>query len=580
MPGSPDSPQPDSPQPESPQPESPGPESADFRTLFESAPGAFLAMDPTLHIVAVTDAYLRASLTRRPEILGRYMFDVFPDSADNHGSTGTVSLRASLQRVLETKAPDTMAVLRYDVERPDGGGFEARHWSPCNTPVLGADGEVRYIVNQVVDVTEFVALQAHGNHAEQRTQEMQAEILRRSQELQQANLALRAADNAKNDFLSRVSHELRTPLNAILGFSELLSLSDIEAVHHEWATLIHKAGKHLLGLLDDVLDTTRIEGGHLTLTVEPVPVGPLVTEVLDMVRPIADAAGVRLSAPPEMSEGWCVDADRQRLRQVLMNLLSNAIKFNHPTGTVTVAVRPDPDQRLRIEVIDTGRGIARESLGALFTPFERLDAAKAGFEGTGLGLSLSRNLMITMGGRLEVTSEIGTGSTFWLDLPSAACAAAGPETDGDTALLAEEGYSRPARVLYVEDVAENVRLVEDILTHRPSITLISATMAAAGLDLARRHLPDLILLDLHLPDLPGDELFELLRADPSTHDIPVVALSADATAHHIEKLRAAGVAEYLTKPIAVRDLLDTLDRLLPALPARTAHLDSRSPRRG
>ncbi|MEU4236868.1 histidine kinase dimerization/phospho-acceptor domain-containing protein [Actinoplanes sp. NPDC026619] len=179
---------------------------------------------------------------------------------------------------------------------------------------------------------------------------MQAEILRRSQELQAANRALRAADDAKNDFLSRVSHELRTPLNAILGFSELLTLSEIDEGHRERAGLIHTAGRHLLALLDDVLDITRIEGGNLALNLVPVPVGALVTEVLDLVRPIADAEVVGLTPAPELPADWCVLADRQRLRQVLMNLLSNAIKFNHPTGTVTVTARMEPGERLRIDL--------------------------------------------------------------------------------------------------------------------------------------------------------------------------------------------------------------------------------------
>lgn len=421
---------------------------------------------------------------------------------------------------------------------------------------------MRYIVNQVEDVTEFVTLQRHGD---ERTQRMQAEILRRTQELQEVNQALRDANKAKNDFLSRVSHELRTPLNAILGFSELLSLSEIDDGHRDWAGLIHKAGKHLLVLLDDVLDTTRMEGGNLQLMIEPVEVGPLIGEVLDLVQPIADAAAVRLSPVPQIAQEWCVAADRQRLRQVVMNLLSNAIKFNHPTGTVSVTVEQAPAQRIRINVIDTGRGIAQQSLGALFTPFERLGAAKAGFEGTGLGLSLSRHLMETMDGTVEVSSTIGKGSTFWLELPAINCAG----TDDDDAIgLPASGYTRPAQVLYIEDVSANVRLVQDILTHRPAITLMSAALGSAGLDLAREHLPDLILLDLHLPDLPGDELFERLRADPATRAIPVVAISADATAHHIEELRAAGVTDYLTKPFAIRDSLTILDRLLPLAPAQ------------
>jgi CheY-like chemotaxis protein len=326
--------------------------------------------------------------------------------------------------------------------------------------------------------------------------------------------------------------------------------------------MIFKAGRHLLALLNDVLDIARIEGGHLSMSVEPIPVGPLISDVLDLVRPLADAAGVHLTPAPRLPDDLCVASDQQRLRQVLINLLSNAIKYNHPTGTATVTVEHRPNRWLRIRVIDTGRGIAPESLGKLFTPFERLDAAQAGFEGTGLGLALSRHLIESMGGTLDVSSLPGKGSTFWFDFPAVDPATVEEATVDDAELLALRGYPRPKRVLYVEDMVENVRLVEQILTHRRAITLIPAMLAGVALDLAREHHPDLVLLDLHLPDMPGEQLLHLLRAEPGTRDVPVVVLSADATQHHIDQLHAAGAAAYLTKPIGVRELLRTLDGLL------------------
>jgi len=539
--------------------------------LFESAPGLFLVLDPQLRIVAVSNAYLAATMTVRGQILGRGIFEVFPDNPDDPAATGVANLRGSLERVRARRVADTMAVQKYDVARPasEGGGFEERYWSPCNSPVLDAGGRLVYIIHQVEDVTEFVRLQREGSRAQEqseqlrvRTEQMQAEILRRSEQLHQANQALRKASAAKDEFLSRVSHELRTPLNAVLGFSELLSVGDLAVEQREWTGLILKAGRHLLALLNDVLDIARSDGGHLSMSVEPVPVAALVGDVLELVRPLADAAGVGLMSAPALPDELCVAGERQRLRQVLINLLSNAIKYNHPTGTVTVAVDHRPDRWLRIRVIDTGRGIPPESLGKLFTPFERLDAAQAGFEGTGLGLALSRNLITSMGGTLDVQSLPGQGSTFWIDLPTTEPARVTANLDEDADLLAIRGYPVPRRVLYVEDMVENVRLVEGILAHRPSISLIPAMLAGLALDLAREHLPDLILLDLHLPDMPGERLLQLLHADPATRDIPVVVLSADATTHHIDQLIAAGVVAYLTKPIGVRDLLTTLDRLL------------------
>jgi signal transduction histidine kinase/CheY-like chemotaxis protein len=544
---------------------------ADFQVLFESAPGLFLVLDPQLRIVAVSDAYLAATMTDRATIMGRGIFEVFPDNPDDPGATGVSNLRASLDRVCRGRVADTMAVQKYDVQRPaaEGGGFEVRYWSPHNAPVLDSDGQLAYIIHRVEDVTEFVRSQQDGHTARQRNEQlqeradrMQAEILRRSQELQEANRALRAADAAKNEFLSRASHELRSPLNAVLGFAELLAVADLDPEHADWVNIIMTAGRHLLALLNDVLDISRIEGGNLSMSVEPVPVGPLLIDAVDLIRPLAEANGVKLTGLPSLPDGLCVAADRQRLRQVLLNLLSNAVKYNHPTGTVTITVGQRPGGRLRIGVTDTGRGISNDGLAKLFTPFERLDAGQAGIDGTGLGLALSHQLVHSMHGTLDVTSLLGRGSTFTIELPQAhPTSAAQLDSDRDE-LLAPRHYSRTARILYIEDLVDNVRLVEQILRHRPGITLIPAMLASVALDLARQQPPDLVLLDLHLPDMPGEEVMRRLHADEITRDIPVVVLSADATQPHIDQLRTLGAADYLTKPISVHDLLHLVDHFL------------------
>ncbi len=551
---------------------------AAFRALFEAAPGLFLVLDPQLRIVAVSDAYLTATMTLRAEIVGRGIFEVFPDNPDDPAATGVANLRASLNRVRTGLVADAMAVQKYDVQRPEaaGGGFEVRYWSPLNSPVLDAEGRLAFIIHRVEDVTDFVHLQQVGTQAQQRgdelqrrTEQMRAEILLRSRELAEANQALRdandalrAANDAKNEFLSRVSHELRTPLNAVLGFGDLLSLGELSREHHEWVDLICKAGRHLLDLLNDVLDIARIEGGHLALTTDAVPVAALLGDALNLVRPMAAADAVTLPPPPRLPADLCVAADHQRLRQVLLNLLSNAIKYNHPTGAVTVTVEHRRRGWLRIAVTDTGRGISADALGKLFTPFERLDAAAAGIDGTGLGLVLSRHLVEAMGGTLDVSSLLGQGSTFSIELPAAIRATAEPPTPDRDALIAPRRYTTAKTVLYVEDMVANVRLVEQILTRRPSITLIPAMLAGIALDLAREHRPDLVLLDLHLPDLPGEEVMRRLHADPVTRDAPIVVLSADATRRQVDQLLAAGATAYLTKPIAVRDLLTTVDTVI------------------
>jgi signal transduction histidine kinase/ActR/RegA family two-component response regulator len=560
----------------------------DFRALFEAAPGSYLVLDPDLVIVAVSDAYLRDTMTSRVSLIGKGVFDAFPDNPDDPEATGVSNLRASLDRVRRDQVADTMAVQKYDIQRPGTGGgeFEVRYWSPVNVPVLGPGGRLTHIIHRVQDVTDYVLLQERQAEGQQLTQalqtrarQMEAEILARSQELQDANVALRAANEAKNDFLSRVSHELRTPLNAILGFGELLGLGDISAEHRDWVAMMLKAAQHLLMLLDEVLDISRMESRNLSLSMEAVPVQRLVADALELVRPLSLARGVQLDpAPP--AAGQHVHADQQRARQVLLNLLSNAIKFNHPGGKVSVTLSTRPGGRLRISVADTGRGISEEDMGRLFAPFERLDAAQAGIEGTGLGLALSRQLVDTMGGTIGVASTLGVGSVFSMELAVTEPAAVSQKALAHDEVTASRAYSSAKSVLYVEDMVENVRLVEQILARRPSVTLLPAMLAGVALDLARQHHPDLVLLDLHLPDLPGEEVLARLRADPGTSGIPVVVLSADATQDHIDRLRAAGADAYLTKPISVRALLQTVDETLgeqpgpprpePAAPGRGA----------
>jgi signal transduction histidine kinase len=525
----------------------------DFRALFESAPGLYLVLDPELRIVAVSDAYLQATMTRREEIMGRGIFDVFPDNPDDPEATGVSNLSASLNRVRRQKVPDTMAVQKYDIQRPDaeGGGFEERYWSPKNTPVLNQAGELAYIIHRVQDVTEFVRLSERGS-------EQEAEIFLRGQELQRLNKRLQDANQAKNEFLSRMSHELRTPLAAIMGFSELLGMADLDERKSEWAKTILKAGQHLLQLVDEVLDISRIEAGELSLSVEPVPIAPLLDDATELIEPLAEGRRVTLH-PPRIAEGsGYVRADHQRLKQAVINLLSNAVKYNREGGDVEVAVEPEASDRIRIAVTDTGKGIDPASIEKIFTPFERLDAG-SDVQGTGLGLALSQRLVEAMGGTLTVTSTPGEGSTFTIELARGEPAAVAAADTEEHALVAERTYDGERSLLYIEDTVANVRLVEEILSSRPSVRLLPAGMGSLGLELAAEHRPDLVLLDLHLPDIGGDEVLARLRSDERTKEIPVVILSADATDRTPGPLLDAGAQAYLTKPIGVRELLEVVD---------------------
>jgi len=541
----------------------------DFRALFEAAPGLFLVLDPELRIVAVSDAYLAATMIRRDDVLGRGIFEVFPDNPNDPAATGVGNLRASLERVRKTAKPDTMAVQKYDIRRPEseGGGFELRYWSPVNSPVLDDLRRVRYIIHRVEDVTEFVRLRERRDEQEattaelrERAEKMEAEIVHRSQELQTANAELRKAGTAKNEFLSRMSHELRTPLAAILGFSELLATRDLGEKPDEWARMIHVAGEHLLTLVDEIMDLSRIEAGTVGISTEAVSLGPLVEEAFQLMRPVAAGHDITLFEPvfTEATGAAYVLADRQRLTQVVINLISNAIKYNRHRGTVTVEAEED-EGRIHLSVADTGAGIDPDQLPRLFTPFDRLDAAASGIDGTGLGLALSRRLVEAMGGRIGVRSRRGIGTTFWVELEIARPAVVDAADAAAEGLLATRQYPTELRVLYVEDVVANVRLVEEIFARRPSIRLIPAMQGQLGIELARDHRPHLIFLDLHLQDMTGADVLAALRRDAATRSIPVVILTADATRRELEKLQRLGARSYESKPIGMRRLLEIVD---------------------
>ena len=543
----------------------------DFRTLFESVPGSFLVLDADLAIVAASEDYLRDTATTRPEIIGRGIFDIFADNPADAGATGVADLRASIDRVRRDRVPDTMAVRRYDIARPasEGGGMEARYWSRVNSPAFDPSGVLAYIIHKAEDVTEYVRLQQHEAEHDQlagqmlsRSEQADAGLRDQLREAREANATLGAENEARKHFLSRVSHELRNPLNTILGFGELLSFSDITAEHREWMSMMLEAAQRLLTLLDEVADISRLEAGQLSLSIEAVGVQEVIADALELIRPLALSRGVHLDPPPYPRISQYVAADLQRLRQVLLNLLSNAIKYNYPAGRVSVTVDHHPGGLVRISVADTGRGIPPGELGKLFEPFERLDAGQAGIEGTGLGLALSRHLIQTMGGDAGVVSTEGQGSTFWIDLPSAEPIAVTQPALGHDPIVASRAYPAARTVLYVEDMVENLRLVEQILKQRPSTTVIPAMLAGVALDLARQHRPDLILLDLNLPDMPGRDVMHQLRTDPATRDIPIVILSADAGQPVIDELLATGATAYLTKPIKVRQLLQTVDDIL------------------
>ncbi len=371
------------------------------------------------------------------------------------------------------------------------------------------------------------------------------------------------ANQAKSEFLSSMSHELRTPMNAILGFGQLLEMeSDLDPSHLDFIREIIKAGHHLLELINDVLDLARIESGKVELMLENVPCAPLVDECITLISPLAAKRAIRIEStcPDDLT----VHADRMRLKQALINILSNAIKYNIEAGSVDVLVNAE-DRNICFSVSDTGKGISKEKIIELFAPFNRLGLENSEIEGTGIGLTISKQLVEMMGGRIGAESEPGIGSRFWIEL--APGNAPNLEAQGIKAAMEPAMRIRDVRkssILYIEDNPANLRLVEKILSKREQIRLIVAHTPALGLELAAINAPDLILLDLGMQDMNGFEMLRYLHESDWGRAIPVMAISAYAMPLDIERGLSAGFVEYLTKPLDIKKFLATIDCLLNA----------------
>ncbi len=395
----------------------------------------------------------------------------------------------------------------------------------------------------------------------------------RSSQLVAARDEALKANQAKNAFLSSTSHELRTPLNSILGFTQLLELSDLEDEDQESVQRILAAGRHLLGLINELIDIARIEAGELSLSLEPVAVWTLLGDVCELMAPLAAERDIvlrQLCARP----GLAVYADWQRLSQVMVNLISNAVKYNRHGGSITITCQEHQDGQVAIAVTDTGPGLSGADLDRIFVPFERLAAESSDVEGTGIGLPLARALAQVMRGELRAMSTPGQGSTFTVSLRRAPELAHVPSQADRSGLPASastaELRARPTlTLLYIEDNPANVEVVARYLRGREHARLLTATSGSEGLEAAAEHRPDLVLLDLHLPDISGDQVLGRLVARPETGGIPVAVLSADASPRVIRRLLAAGAFAYLTKPLDLARLGDLLNSF-EASPAASA----------
>ena len=404
-------------------------------------------------------------------------------------------------------------------------------------PILDTAGEPAYLLGISEDITE------------RRTAEENVRL---------AKLEAERANRAKSEFLSRMSHDLRTPLNAVLGFAQVLEMDPLLPEQAGSVRQILKGGRHLLGLINEVLDIARIESGHLSLSPEPVDVADIVQQSAELIRPLASARGIAVRTDAAGVIGCHARADRQRLKQILLNLLGNAVKYNRDGGTVTITCARVAQDRVRMNVTDTGAGIPPEKLALLFQPFERLGAEESAIEGTGLGLAVSKGLANAMGGRIDVWSEVDRGTTFSLELAEAAAVDAANAPPEPAARELSRGDAS-GTILYIEDNRSNVRLVQRLLGKRRAVALVTAERGDEGLELAKRERPDLILLDLHLPDMSGEEVLRRLWSDPVTRPLPVAVLSADATPAQRQRLLASGAVAYLTKPLDITHLLRLID---------------------
>ena len=392
-------------------------------------------------------------------------------------------------------------------------------------------------------------------------------------ELNEAMAVAEKANLAKSDFLSSMSHELRTPLSAILGFAQLIESGSPAPTTTQKRSIdqILQAGWYLLDLINEILDLALIESGKLSLSLEPISLSEVMHECQAMIEPQAKKRGISV-AFPQIEIRHFVEADRTRVKQVLINLLSNAIKYNKMGGTVVVGCIARPPGRIRICVKDSGDGLTQDNLAQLFQPFNRLGQEANVEEGTGIGLVVCKRLVELMGGVIGVESAVGKGSEFWIDLNLTA----EPRPDAGTA---EPTASAQAQVqadaqrrtlLYVEDNPANLMLVEDLIARRPDIRLLSARDGSRGIEIARASRPDVILMDINLPGISGLTALRILAEDPATAQIPVIALSANAIPRDIEKGLEAGFFRYLTKPIKVNEFMDTLDVTLKFAKTRSA----------
>ncbi len=503
------------------------------RSLFESNIDAIMTTDPSGIITDVNKQMEVLTGCTRDELIGAPFKNYFTDPERAEKSTKLV--------LREKKVTNYELTARARDGKETVVSFNA-------TTFYDRDRKLQGVFAAARDITERKRL-------DQVLQEKNVELENAKSVAEKANLS-------KSEFLSSMSHELRSPLNAILGFAQLLESGSPLPTATQKGSIeqILKAGWYLLELINEILDLALIESGRLSLSLEPMSLVDVMLECREMIEPLAQKNGISMSFP-QFETPVFVHADRTRVKQVLINLLSNAIKYNRPQGTVEVTCAVSSDKRIRISVHDTGEGLSPEKLAQLFQPFNRLGKEGGSEEGTGIGLVVSKRLVELMGGEIGVQSSVGAGSMFWFELslaaePQLAVGLAKPHSARQPHVPYE---ALPRTLLYVEDNQANLQLVEQLIARRPDLCLLSASDGQRGIAMARTRQPDVILMDINLPGISGIQALKMLREDPLTARIPVVAISANAMPHDIKKGLDAGFLSYLTKPIKVDEFLEALD---------------------
>ena len=575
-----------------------------FRLLFEASPHPYLVVcpDPAFEIVAVNDGYLAATGTTREQIVGRGLFAVFPDNPDDSTASGVSDLRHSLMRVMHDRAPDVMGVQKYDIPGPSGDGFEVRYWSPVNTPVFDADGDLAFIIHHVEDVTAFML--ARERASQETADRMQAEVMRRAAEVSEANRQLKAAqdklvqrevelrrmnerlallDRVKMEFFSDVSHEFRTPLTLMLGPLDQLiaaraggdSEEDLELL-----TVVRRNALRLLKLVNSLLDFSCIEDGHVRPTLTPINLAGLTADLASNFRAACDAAGISLVVDcPPLSSAALVDPEMWE--KIVLNLVSNAFKFTL-VGSIEVALRVE-DGCVALTVKDTGCGIDECELSGLFKRFHRVKGALGrSQEGSGIGLALVDELVRLQGGTVRVVSTPGVGSTFTVRIPHRSeVDGTGGQTDvryfagrvtPTAAAFAEEALhwlpdeagrderasasqtSHPRRRIVLADDNADMRTYLTGLLQAAGHDVVTVADGEAAFQACVAALPDLVLSDVMMPRLDGVGLLRRLRATPRTAPVPVILVSARAGDEARVGGFEAGADDYLVKPFDAREL--------------------------